>query len=35
MIVSDESLRKVTQGIPVSVTGQATTEKSGKSAVSF
>jgi hypothetical protein len=30
MIVSDESLRKLTQGIPVSVTGQATTTKSGK-----
>ncbi|MGA7905408.1 MAG: hypothetical protein WCA06_22485 [Terrimicrobiaceae bacterium] len=30
MIVSDESLRKLTQGIPVSVTGQATTKKSGK-----
>jgi hypothetical protein len=30
MIVSDESLRKLTQGIPVSVIGQATTKKSGK-----
>jgi hypothetical protein len=30
MIVSDESLRKLTQGIPASVTGQATTKKSGK-----
>ena len=30
MIVSDELLRKLTQGIPVSVTGQATTKKSGK-----
>jgi hypothetical protein len=30
MIVSDEALRKLTQGIPVSVTGQATTRKSGK-----
>jgi hypothetical protein len=30
MIVSDESLRKLTQGIPVSVTGQATTTKSGR-----
>jgi hypothetical protein len=30
MIVSDESLRKLTQGISVSVTGQATTKKSGK-----
>ena len=30
MIVSDESLRQLTQGIPVAVTGQATTEKSGK-----
>ena len=30
MIVSDEALRKLTQGIPVSVTGQATTKKSGK-----
>ena len=30
MIISDESLGKLTQGIPVSVTGQATTNKSGK-----
>ena len=30
MIVSDESLRKLTQGIPVAVTGQATTKNSGK-----